>query len=317
MTGEFDLISKYFKPLAGPEGLDLSDDASCVRGSSNHDLIVTKDILVEHVHFRNEDPADLLAHKALAVNVSDCVAKGAQPNLYWLGLALPASIDDAWMEGFSKGLNGAQTLYGCHLAGGDTCITDGPMVISVTLLGAIPTGKMVTRSGAKCGDDIYVTGTLGDAALGLWCLEKQTGGMKTLVSAYQKPMPPFKFGIALSSISNSSADISDGLIADATHISQASNVGMLIHKDDLPLSKQGGQLLRREPDLWSKVWSGGDDYQIVFTASKGERVNVLDLAMKTGTQVTIIGEVISEQGVQLLDKGGQLVQVTHGGYTHF
>lgn len=317
MTGEFDLISKYFRPLAGPEGLGLIDDAACVKVSPQNDMIITKDILVECVHFRSDDPTELLAHKILAVNVSDCVAKGAKPTLYWLGLALPRDLNDDWLKSFSFGLKNAQSLFGCKLAGGDTSVTDGPLVISLTLIGTASTGQMITRSGAKAGDDIYVTGTLGDASLGLWCLEKRVEDMKELISAFQKPMPPFALGIKLGTLANSSADISDGLMADATHISQASDVGMLIHKDDLPLSEQGAQLLRKEPELWPKVWSGGDDYQIVFTAPKSQRDRVSKLATDKNTLVTRIGETTVALGVQLLDQSGEIVQVTSGGYTHF
>lgn len=317
MAGEFDLIAKYFKPLAGPEGLGLADDTACLAGLYNHDLIVTKDILVENVHFRSDDPVELIAHKALAVNISDCIAKGAKPKLYWLGLALPASKGEDWVRRFCDGLKDAQEAFGCVLAGGDTTRTVGPVVLSITLLGTVPNGQMIKRVGAKVNDDIYITGTLGDAALGLWCLENGKNEEKQLISAYQKPMPPFMFGQKLAGIANGSADVSDGLIADIGHIAASSGAGMRIEKEKLPLSKHADRLLQSVPDLWPKIWSGGDDYQIVFTASRKYRAKIKTLAIETRTQVTKIGEASTTPGVQLLDKDGKIVQVAAGGYTHF
>lgn len=317
MAGEFDLITKYFKPLAGPEGLGLMDDASCVRGEQDTDLIITKDVLVEHVHFRGDDPADLVAHKALAVNVSDCAAKGGEPSLYWLGLCLPKGIDEDWVKHFSDGLKSAQQAFGCTLAGGDTSATTGPLVISLTLMGKTPHGQMISRSGAKPNDDVYVTGSLGEAALGLWCLENKIDGLNALISAYQKPVPPHKFGARLRSIANSSADISDGLIADVGHIATASNVGVRLYRDKLPLSPQTEQLLQKKPALWPSVWSGGDDYQIVFTSAKNQRARITAIAKETGTRVSKIGETTASNDVHLLDQNGEIVQVASRGYSHF
>ncbi len=317
MTGEFDLISTYFSPLAGPEGLKLIDDAACIPASSSDDIIVTKDMLVESVHFRSLDQAKSIAYKALAVNISDCVAKGAKPYLYWLGLALPNSIDEDWIRDFSTGLGEAQATFDCQLAGGDTTSTAGPTVISITLLGTVPKGQMIKRSGARVGDDVYVTGTLGDAALGLWCLENDRPEKSALIAAYQKPSPPVIFGQAVRDLASSSADVSDGLIADAGHIATASGVGVVLRQIDLPVSADARQLLQTEPGLWPKVWAGGDDYQIVFTASVKLREQLCRLAQQSATSVTRIGTISAGPGVQLLDQDGQTVQVTSGGFTHF
>ena len=317
MAGEFDLISKYFRPLAGPEGLDLADDAACVPRSGSDDIIVTKDMLIEGVHFRSQDPAESIGHKALAVNVSDCVAKGATPYLYWLGLALTDGADENWLERFSGGLKAAQQAFGCKLAGGDTTATSGPRTISITLLGTVPNGQMVKRSGANVGDDIYVTGTLGDAALGLWCLSNDIQEKFTLVSAYQKPIPPAMFGQGMRNLASSSADVSDGLLADSGHIAAASGVSMNLWQNKLPLSAGATQLLQNKPDLWPNVWAGGDDYQIVFTAPVPARGKLIQLADKSGIRISRIGQVSDGQGVQLLDPAGEIVQVASGGYTHF
>lgn len=317
MKGEFDLIERYFAPLAGPAGLGLRDDAACVSVPPGTDLVVTKDVIVEGVHFRQQDPANLVGHKALAVNVSDCAAKGAFPKHYWLGLCIPDRIDEGWLSSFSKGLHAAQTEYGCFLAGGDTTRIDGPVVASLTLAGSVPPGAMIRRSGAVVGDDIYVTGTMGNGSLGLWCLDNGRQEHPALVSAYQKPEPPFGLIGGFSDLANCAADVSDGLIADARHLAEASGVCMRISLQDIPLSLAGKALLADEPSLWSKVWSGGDDYQIVFTAARANRPAIAAMADKTGIQITRIGGVLEGSGVQLLDKRGEVVQVTSGGYQHF
>lgn len=317
MSGEFDLISKYFRPLAAPEGLALLDDASCISCSPHTDVITTKDMLVENVHFRSDDPVETLGHKVLAVNVSDCISKGAKPKFYWLAIALPRDANVDWFKRLSRGLQKAQDVFGCALAGGDTTVTDGPIVISVTLMGEVPHGQMIKRSGAKLNDDVYVTGTIGDAALGLWCLENSHIELHSLISAYQKPIPPYQFGPVGRALINSSADISDGLIADAVHVAEASSVGMRLRQNKIPISDQAKELLQIESELWPQVWSGGDDYQMVFTAPKGQRDKIAILAQQTKTKLTIIGETCEAQGVQLLDPEGEIVQVPIGGYTHF
>lgn len=317
MTNEFDLISRYFNPLAGPEGLGLNDDAACVSQSSSLDSIITKDLLIEGVHFRSLDPVNLIAHKALAVNVSDCIAKGAKPNLYWLGLALPKNTNESWFAEFSGGLDLAQRSFGCKLAGGDTTATNGPKVISLTLMGAVAAGAMITRSGASDGDNLYVTGTLGDAALGLWCLENNSLTYTSLVDAYQRPIPPVAFGQGLEGIASASADISDGLIADAGHIASSSGMAITIWRDRLPMSQQARQLTQKNQKLLPLVWAGGDDYQIVFTAPEAEHNNLEKLAKFSGVSIAHIGKVSAGHGVQLLDQNAEIVQVTSGGYTHF
>ncbi len=317
MADEFDLISRYFKPLAGPEGLGLTDDAACVPQANAVDSIVTKDLLIEGIHFRTQDPVDLIARKALAVNVSDCVAKGAVPYLYWLGLALPKRTNHTWLTSFSSGLAAAQRDFGCSLAGGDTTATTGPVVISITLMGTISAKQMILRSGASEGDDIYVSGTVGDAALGLWCLENNELDKSELITAYQQPSPPVLFGQRLKGLASASADISDGLLADAGHIASASNVGMAIWQNKLPLSTQAAEVLQSNPDMWSCIWAGGDDYQIVFTAPPAAREKITSLANETGSRISLVGKVSAGQGVQLLDRAGEIVQVASGGYTHF
>ena len=317
MPGEFDIIQDYFRPLAGASGLLLQDDASVWSPPAGYDLVMTKDVLHEGVHFRAEDPIELIAHKALAVSVSDCVAKGAKPVHYWLGLSTPGAPDKNWLSKFAGGLERAQTLFDCSLAGGDTTKTLGPTSISITLAGLVPTGRMVKRSGANVGDKVYVTGTLGDAALGLHCLLNNGPSNPALLSAYQSPTPPLVFGQAMLGLATSSADVSDGLVADAGHIALASNVRMQIHQPRLPLSEAVKSILANEPDLSTLIWSGGDDYQILFTAPGGATEEIEKIANESNTLVTNIGEVGDGTGVQFLDHKEEIVQVTSGGYEHF
>ncbi len=317
MPGEFDIIDKYFAPLAGPEGLALKDDASVWAIPSGFDLVVTKDILNEGVHFRTEDPPDLLAYKAIAVSVSDCVAKGASPAQYWLGLSLSQEPNDDWLRNFCGGLKRAQQDFGCTISGGDTTKSLGGLTVSVTVAGLIPSGKMIKRSGAKVGDAVFVTGELGNAALGLHELLSGKYGSSELVQAYQSPSPPLVFGQQLSCVANAAADISDGLIADAGHIARQSQVRLQIFQDRLPVGQLARAMVEREAGLAQKIWSGGDDYQILFTAPVSAEPMIKKIARESKTLVTNIGEVTVGDGVQLLDQNNEIVHVTSGGYEHF
>lgn len=317
MPGEFDLIERYFAPLAGPAGLGLKDDVAVLKPPPGKELLITKDLILESVHFRPDDPPETIAFKALAVNVSDCVAKGGDPKLYWLGLALPQSTDDQWLHAFSKGLQEAQDRFGCVIAGGDTTRSKTGLMVSLTLVGECLENGTVLRSGASAGDEVYVTGTLGDAALGFCCLQQGVEGYASLVSAYRRPVPPHTFGPRLTGLATASADISDGLIADARHIADTSGVQVVLYEDRLPISEEARRFLEDHPEHEEKVWSGGDDYQILFTASGKDRKAIAALAEATNIPVTRIGSVHKGQDVQLLDKSGQIVQVTYGGYRHF
>lgn len=317
MPGEFDIIKRFFAPLCGPEALGLTDDAALLKPPTGYDMVVTTDTLIEGVHFRPQDPVELIAHKVLAVSVSDCVAKAAKPAHYFLSLSLPDAMSEHWLTAFSAGLSSAQSLFGCSLSGGDTTRSPGQLVITITLVGLVKTGDMVRRTGAQSGDNVYVTGTLGDAAFGLWCLQEDDGRFPLLVEAYQKPLPPWQFGINLASWASSSADISDGLIADCGHIADASGILIELVQKKLPVSQQANELLGRTQSKKHLIWSGGDDYQIIFTAGAAQHANILDMAMNTNTRVTCIGAVKTGSGVHLLDSEGETVQVTSGGYTHF
>lgn len=317
MAGEFDIIAKYFMPLAGPEGLGLADDAACLTPSAGRSLIVTKDMVIGGVHFLEDDPADSIAYKALAVNLSDLAAKGAVPKYYFLGLGLPGGTDDLWLASFAAGLKRAQEESGITLAGGDTTSSPGHVSISITAIGEVPTGKMLRRNGARAGDTVYVSGTLGDGAFGLKCLQGEVEFREELVRRYRYPQARLALGAALLDIATASADVSDGLLADLGHICKASHLGADLEETKLPVSDDVRQLLKAEPDFAPLVYAGGDDYEIVFTAPESAGAEVQEATQQSGVKVTAIGRISDTPGIRLVDQSGELVQTARHGYQHF
>ncbi|MEQ1788983.1 MAG: thiamine-phosphate kinase [Rickettsiales bacterium] len=306
---EFSLISKYFKPLAEnfSGSLELSDDAAILTQPAGCELVITKDALSEGVHFLgNENPA-LIAGKALRVNISDLAAMGATPICYFLALILPRDTSEEWLEKFALGLKQTQKEFNISLAGGDTTATNATLSISITAIGSIPNGTALRRNGAKIGDDIYVSGTLGDSALGLELLQK---GEKNdfLINRYLTPQPRIKLGIALRGVANSAMDISDGLVQDLEHICTASNVGATIYSDKIPLSVKG--------ELQAAL-TGGDDYELLFTASPDKKTTIEQLAESLSLPLTYIGKITSGNAVQVLDKTGRTIELKKKGFSHF
>jgi len=317
MPHEFDLIAQYFAPLAGVEGLGLTDDAACFPARPGYDLIISKDMLVGGVHFFDDvDPIDLAA-KSIAVNMSDLAAKGAVPAQYFLGISLPPSINEKWLQVFSTGLEFAQSTYGIKLAGGDTTSTSGPLTVSITALGYVKEGTMIKRSGACIDDDVYVTGTLGDAALGLKVVEGLLPRSDFLVARYHRPTARHTLGPDLVGIATAAADVSDGLLADLGHICKASNVGMRIHKQKVPLSPSAAKALSGHMEYESLIFCGGDDYEIVFTAPQTMRQMLDRMNAQIPTPITRIGLVEQLLGVRLVDKDDNLLQVAKTGFQHF
>lgn len=317
MAGEFDLIARYFRPLAGPVGLGLADDAACLQPEAGQDLIVTKDMLVEGVHFFGDELAASIARKCLAVNLSDLAAKGATPLYYWLALSLPKGKSGDWLAGFSMGLREEQTLHGLYLAGGDTTASPGGLVISITAMGSVPSGTMIRRDGALPGDAIYVTGTLGDASLGLKCLEGDLAMAPDLVDRYHHPQPRVGFGQAARGLVTAGADVSDGLLADLAHICSASGVGANILQAALPLSSSAKAAVTEDLSLWPSIYAGGDDYELLLTVPEESSGALEQAAAESGVSVSRIGVVDSTTGIRLVDPDGQLLQTKHSGFQHF
>ncbi|WP_308910002.1 thiamine-phosphate kinase [Pseudokordiimonas caeni] len=317
MSREFDLIGRCFAPLAGPEGLGLLDDAALFTPTPGQDLVITKDVLTEGIHFLSGvDPA-ALGWKSLMVNLSDLAAKGATPRLYFVGLSAPKDTPDSWFEGFAEGLRRAQEVGGLTLAGGDSTGSTGPRTISITAIGECPGDAMIRRNGATVGDDIWVSGTLGDAALALDAILKGRTPDEGLRQRLEQPVARVALGSQLRGLATASADVSDGLIADAGHIGKASGVRMVIERAALPVSAAAEERLASEPSLDRCVWAGGDDYELVFTAPSFLREKVLAAGTLAGVPVTRIGRVQAGTGVVMVDRAGMPVQTGAGGYSHF
>jgi thiamine-monophosphate kinase len=315
---EFQLISRYFAPLAtDAAALGLMDDAALLKERAGFDLVVTTDALTEGVHFLSSDPPDAIASKALRVNLSDLAAKGAHPAGYLLALALPRSVDAAWLEAFARGLGEDQKAFGVSLLGGDTTATPGPLTIAITALGHVPSGGMIRRSGARPGDGLYVSGTIGDAGVGLAILrDGLVAGSHAacLVERYRRPTPRLALGQALRGVASAALDVSDGLMADVGHIAEVSKVRLVVVADWVPCSQAVSSLWGGMNGI-VRAATAGDDYEIAFTAAPDAAVEAA--ADKAGVPVTRIGSVEAGQGVVLVDKEGRNIPIERGGFTHF
>jgi thiamine-monophosphate kinase len=316
LPGEFELIHRYFAPLAAgfPGALGLEDDAAIYRPPAGHELVVTADALVEGRHYLASDPADLIGRKMLRVNLSDLAAKGATPVGYLMTTALGPDIDEAWIAKFTEGLAADQREFGIHLMGGDTVATPGPTTLSVTAIGVVPQGKALRRSGARIGDKLVVTGTIGDGALGLKVLrgsllDLDAAQRETLADRYHLPQPRLKLGASLIGGAHAAMDVSDGLVADAGHIAEASHCGVVIRADRVPLSAAAQEALAGDLDLLPTILTGGDDYELLFTAPS--------LRSEWSGQVTEIGEIVAGEGVRVLDRDGAEIVLASRGFQHF
>ncbi|MEC9267690.1 MAG: thiamine-phosphate kinase [Pseudomonadota bacterium] len=317
-SGEFHRIATYFAPLArgADASLGLTDDAALLSVPAGMELAVTADTLVESVHFIGDEPADELAQKCLRVNLSDLAAMGAQPYGYFLSLSLPNRIDDAWVAAFCQGLGRDQSEFDWHLLGGDSTSTPGPMSIAVTAMGLVEKGRAMRRSGAKPGDAVFVSGTIGDGFLGLLAVRGQLpyGPEADAVRRrYNVPDPRISLGRSLAGVAHSAMDVSDGLVADLTHICAASGVGADIDARAVPVSSAAAELLAGAPDLFPDILTGGDDYELLVT---GPEEAVLSAAASSGTRLTRIGAIRSGAGVSVLDGDGQVLQFVKTGFRH-
>ncbi|MCP4934609.1 MAG: thiamine-phosphate kinase [bacterium] len=327
MTGEHDLIKRFFAPLCScPDdfpAFGLLDDTALIPSCRGGDVLLTSDMLVADVHFFADDPPFDIAHKALAVNVSDIVAKGGLPDLYLLSLALPANLSSDWLEAFSSGLLQAQKRYDCELVGGDTVSTKGPLVISVTMLGDIEAGKMVRRNGAFPGDQVFVSGTIGDGTLGLLARsgELEKTGVKLprqqhehLLNRYLRPEPDLALSSLIYRYASASMDISDGLFGDFTKLCAASHVGGIIEAARVPLSDAAASVLAHQPDLLDNILTGGDDYEVLMTI-RADRADKFEVEAENVTRIGLVVERV--EGVKMLDSDGQPLELAQSAYDHF
>jgi thiamine-monophosphate kinase len=311
--GEFEFIARLLRPLASglPGAEQLGDDTAHLAPPAGHEIVVTTDALVCGVHFLAHHPPDLIARKALRVNVSDLAAAGCRPWTYQLALALSDDIDDAWLAAFCDGLAFDQREYGIDLSGGDTVSTPGVLTISVTALGLVPAGHSLHRAGAKSGDAVFVSGTIGDGALGLKAskgeLEGAGGGdVAALAARYLLPQPRAVLGPRLRGIASACMDVSDGMVGDLGHICRRSAVQAVIDVERVPLSDPARRAIARDASLLESAITGGDDYELLFTAPAERRDTVAELAKDVGVPITEIGRIVAGEGVVTLRDGKPL-----------
>jgi thiamine-monophosphate kinase len=312
---EFELIERLFAPLATDSGaFGLADDACVLPKDALCDVVVTTDGLVEGVHFLAADAANLIAKKTLRVNLSDLAAKGAKPIGYLLALSLPARTGMDWLEEFARGLKEDQAAFTLSLLGGDTTATPGPMTLVVTAFGHVPHGRMIRRTGAKPGDGVYVSGTIGDACAGLAALQGESGpDTDFLIGRYHLPSPRLALGQALRGIATAALDVSDGLVADLGHIADVSGVRIVLESERIPLSPALRRFWGSSAEAVVRAATAGDDYEIAFTAPSVPA----SLAAESGVPVTRIGRVEAGAGVVLTDSGGREIPVPRAGFRHF
>jgi thiamine-monophosphate kinase len=320
--GEFERIRRYFAPLAGPGGLGLLDDAALVDCRAGSRLVMTADAIVAGVHFLPKDPPDLVAKKLLRVNLSDLAAMGARPLYYLLTTALPTSLGADWVAEFARGLGEDQRRYGVELLGGDSVATTGPAALSLTAIGEVAAGAEIRRSGARLGDDIWVSGTIGDAYLGLGALR---GGYlplaaehrAALIRRFQLPEPRVSLGPALAGVAHAMIDVSDGLLADLGHICETSRVAAVVELAALPMSAAARAVVTLDPGIAPRLATGGDDYELLFTAAPEAAEAVRGLGSGVAIAVTRIGRIEAGASVRLVDAAGREVAVETAGYRHF
>jgi len=324
--GEFELIARHFAPIAGPGALGLLDDAGLLRPARGYEIVVTADALVAGVHFFPDDPPASIARKALAVNLSDLAAKGAQPEGFTLSLILPQDWTDSWLGAFAEGLASISRDGACPLIGGDTVSTSGPLTLSITAFGSVPAGRMIKRSGAKPGDVVLVSGTIGDGALGLkvhgpgkpaWVAALGEAERAYLADRYLHPRPRLVLAEALQAHGSAAMDVSDGLVGDLAKLLSASGAGAEIDLDAVPLSPAARAAIMADPALAELAWTGGDDYEILCTAAQGEYPALAAAADSAGVPLTVIGHVTAGAGGASYRETGKARRFARGSFSHF
>ena len=326
-SGEDRLIARFFKPLAtDPGALGLSDDAAFITPPPGCDLVLKADAIIGGVHFFAEDDAGDVARKALRVNLSDLAAKGAKPLGYLLSLALPKEIGEAWLEKFTGGLRADGEFYGCPLFGGDTDRTPGPVTVSVAMFGSVPSGGMVRRAGARPGDLVFVTGSIGDAALGL-ALRKNTNlgaawkltdaQRQHLSSRYLLPQPRLALAEAVRAHASAAMDISDGLAGDLAKLCRVSEVAATIDVARVPLSDAAKAAIAADAAMLETALTGGDDFEIVCAVPPAKAAGFRAAAAAAQVPVTEIGAIAAGEGARFFGVGGRPLAFKRMSFSHF
>jgi thiamine-monophosphate kinase len=314
LPAEFSLIARHFRPLAGPGSLDLRDDAALLVPPPGRELVLTVDAMVGGVHFLPDDPADLVARKLLRVNLSDLAAKGATPLGYLLTVSTPKATPEAWYAAFAAGLAADQTQYGATLLGGDTTSTPGPVSLSLTAIGHVAPGTAVHRFGAQAGDGIWVTGTIGDGALGLLVATGRLSDLTGhLLGRYRLPQP--RVGLAIGGVASAGMDVSDGLVQDLGHLCRASGLAATIEASSVPLSDAA----RAAGGEWLETClTGGDDYELLLAVPPAREDALRQAASDAGMAVTRIGGFhAGPAAVIVRNAGGEPLALKRGGWSHF
>lgn len=332
-SGEFGLIARHFAPLAAsePGALGLLDDAAVIDIGAGRRLVVSTDALVAGVHFPVDQGAETAAYRALGAALSDLAAMGARPKAYTMALALPQQWDDgrreSWLGRFAAALHRRQAELEVALIGGDTVAMPGPLWVSLTVLGSVATGEELRRSAAEPGDVVWVSGSIGDAALGLKVINGELPAIPAdlqafLMGRFRRPQPRLALGMRLAGLVHGVADVSDGLVADLGHICTASRVAATIDTGRIPLSPAAQVVVDSDPGSWMTVVTGGDDYELVITAPPDTESALLAVAANVGTPLSPIGRIVPSAperppGVRLLGADGREISLSAGGYRHF
>ena len=326
LPGEFDLIARYFAPLAAkaPGALGLKDDAATFQPPAGMDLVFTTDALTADLHFLRNDPPDLIARKMLRQNLSDLAGKGAKPLGYLMTTALDDAVDEGWIAKFTDGLAQDQAEFDIALWGGDTTKTPGPLALTATLIGAVPAGRALRRKGARPGDRILVTGTIGDGIFGLAAHRGELADLaeparRSLAQRYVLPQPRVALGRMLGEqgLAHAGMDISDGLVADLGHMCAASSCGAQVAVASVPLSDAVAELVAADPGLIATAVTGGDDYELLLAVPPDRVTAVLEAARQSGTAIAEIGAFVQESGLTFLDRDNRPLTFEKAGFTHF
>ncbi|MCR6632190.1 MAG: thiamine-phosphate kinase [Magnetospirillum sp.] len=317
-------MADLFAPLARgfPGALGLTDDVALLSSDEQNETAVTMDSMVAGVHFLPDDPPDLVARKLVRVNLSDLAAKGAKPFAVMLAAAFPVGTELAWIRRFADGLGEDLAYFDVALIGGDTVSTPGPLTLSLTAFGRIAKGRTVLRSGAHPGDRIWLSGTLGDGALGLMAARGQLGDLGDghiafLADRYRLPRPRVSLGAALPGVASAGMDVSDGLVQDLGHICRASGVAATVEAATVPLSAAAQAALAADHSLLATILTGGDDYELLFTAPAAATPAIEEWGRRVGEAVTAIGVITEGQGVTVRDQVGHPISLGQGGWRHF
>ncbi len=329
---EFELIARFFAPLAEgePGALGLQDDAALLSPEAGKRLIVTTDTLSAGVHFPADEAPEDTAARLLGVNLSDLAAMGARPWVYTLSLGLPEDWRPSFLEKFAQELGRQQEAHGLHLVGGDTVVGKGPLTLTLTVIGTVDEGRELRRGGAQAGDHVYISGTLGDGALGLRVMQGEIDGLagnhaEELLARYRRPRPRVQLGLRLAGLASAAIDVSDGLVADLGHVANASGQDAVIEAGRVPFSDAARAAFAIKPDLMKVALTGGDDYELLFTAPPTAADDIEGLSKELDLALTRIGQMGPDGDgpgdgagdVRVIDDDGREMTFAEAGYRHF